>query len=333
MKKKQPKLKRRGRAHRKDKTQKTASQVFYRLPIREQEKLLDFIQGVRGLKITYDAFFKHVMNPDAHPERLESVLSAVLEQEVSVYRVLPLEGVRMADSGSFVIMDIAVELDGGAMVNVEIQKIGYLFPGERASCYLSDFVMHQYNRVRDERKERFSFRDLKPVILIVIMEDSPSPFLEVFPQYIHRERITYDSGAKVRSLFQTIYISLDTFHKAGHNINTKLEAWLEFLSTDNPADIVRLAGAYPEFLPCYRDIVEFRKNPKELIYMYSEALAVLDRNTENYMCEELKKENEQLRSAVSQKDTDLRKKNAALAEKDAEIAYLQQQQHQFRNQK
>ena len=51
------------------------------------------------------------------------------------------------------------------------------------------------------------------------------------------------------------------------------------------------------------------------------------------LCEELKKENEQLRSAVSQKDTDLRKKNAALAEKDAEIAYLQQQQHQFRNQK
>ena len=187
--------------------------------------------------------------------------------------------------------------------------------------------------MRDETKERFSFRDLKPVILIVIMEDSPSPFLEVFPQYIHRERITYDSGAKVRSLFQTIYISLDTFHKAGHNINTKLEAWLEFLSTDNPADIVRLAGAYPEFLPCYRDIVEFRKNPKEMIYMYSEALAVLDRNTEIYMCEELKKENEQLRSAVSQKDTDLRKKNAALAEKDAEIAYLQQQLHQFRNQK
>ena len=113
------------------------------MPIREQEKLLDFIQGVRGLKITYDAFFKHVMNPDAHPERLESFLSAVLEQEVSVYRVLPLEGVRMADSGSFVIMDIAVELDGGAMVNVEIQKIGYLLPGERASCYLSDFVMRE----------------------------------------------------------------------------------------------------------------------------------------------------------------------------------------------
>ena len=67
--------------------------------------------------------------------------------------------------------------------------------------------------------------------------------------------------------------------------------------------------------------------------MYSEALAVLDRNTEIYMCEELKKENEQLRSAVSQKDTDLKKKNAALAEKDAEIAYLQQQLHQFRNQK
>ena len=47
------------------------------------------------------------------------------------------------------------------------------FPGERASCYLSDFGMRQYKRVKDQQKEHFSFRDLKPVILIVIMEKVP----------------------------------------------------------------------------------------------------------------------------------------------------------------
>lgn len=71
----------------------------------------------------------------------------------------------MSDTGSFVIMDIIVTLSDGTTVNVEIQKIGYDFPGERASCYISDFIMRQYNRVK-----HFSFRDLKPVILIVIKE-------------------------------------------------------------------------------------------------------------------------------------------------------------------
>lgn len=90
-------------------------------------------------------------------------------------------------------------------------------------------------------------------------------------------------------MFQTIYISLDTFHSIVQTIDTNLKAWLTFLSSDQPADIIRLVSAYPEFLPCYRDIVEFRRNPKELMFMYSEALAILDRNTEIYMCELLKK--------------------------------------------
>ncbi len=201
----------------------------------------------------------------------------------------------MSDTGSFIIMDIIVTLSDGTTVNVEIQKIGYDFPGERASCYISDFIIRQYNRVKDERVKHFSFRDLKPVILIVIMEESTSVFKAVAPKYIHREKISFDSKAKVQTLFKTIYTSLDTFHTVVHNINTKLEAWLTFLSSDHPADIVRPVNAYPEFLACYQDNMEFRKKPKELMNRYSEALAILDKNTEIYMCENLKKEVEELK--------------------------------------
>ena len=151
-------------------------QTFSSFPLEEQEKLISFIQGVQGLTITYDSFFKHIMNPDTHPSRLSDFLSAILGQTVNIHNVLPLEGVRMSESGSFVIMDLSVELSNKTIINVEIQKLGYLFPGERASCYLSDFVMRQYDRVKDQQKEHFSFRDLKPVILIVIMEKSSQDF-------------------------------------------------------------------------------------------------------------------------------------------------------------
>ena len=297
-----------------------AYQTFSSFPLEEQEKLISFIQGVQGLTITYDSFFKHIMNPDTHPSRLSDFLSAILEQTVNVHNVLPLEGVRMSESGSFVIMDLAVELSNKTIVNVEIQKLGYLFPGERASCYLSDFVMRQYNRVKDQQKEHFSFRDLKPVILIVIMEKSSPEFKAVSPAYIHREINSFDSGAKVTSLFQTIYISLDTFHSIVQTIDTKLKAWLTFLSSDQPADIIRLVSAYPEFLPCYHDIVEFRRKPKELMFMYSEALAILDRNTEIYMCELLKKEVEENKRVLAEMDSAIAGMGSALLEKESALA-------------
>lgn len=303
------------------------ARIFSTFPAAEQERLIAFIQGAQGLKITYDSFFKYVMNPDTHPTRLERFLSAILGEAVKICMVLPLEGVRMADAGSFVIMDIVVELSDGTIVNIEIQKVGYRFPGERASCYSSDFIMRQYNRVKDARGDLFSFRDLKPVILIIIMEKSPSEFHAASPAYIHRETVSYDSGVSVSSLSKKIYISLDTFRRIVHNISNELEAWLTFLSSDRPADIIRLVSAYPEFLPCYRDIMEFRRNPKELIDMYSEALAILDHNTEVYMCEELKKENDALRSFLLEKDAALSEKEAALSEKDAENAFLRKQLH------
>lgn len=307
-----------------------AFRLFSTFPQEEQENLLAFIQGTQGLSITYDSFFKHVMNPDLHPDRLEHFLSAILGQKVKIRSILPLEGVRMADAGSFVIMDIVVELSNGAFTDVEIQKIGYLFPGERSSCYVSDFIMRQYNRVKSERQKQFSFRDLRPVFLIVIMEKSSPEFTDVSPHYIHREQLSYDSGARVNSLSKIIYISLDTFHAVVQNISTELDAWLTFLSSDRPSDIIRLVSAYPEFLSCYRDIIEFRKNPKELIYMYSEALAILDRNTALYMCEEQQKMIEEQANTIDEMSTALSQKDAALSQKDVLIADLQKQLEELR---
>ena len=67
----------------------------------------------------------------------------------------------------------------------------------------------------------------------------------------------------------------------GQNIVTELDAWLTFFSCTDAEHIVRLVQEYPKFLEYYKDIAVFRTNPKELIYMFSEALEILDRNTAN----------------------------------------------------
>lgn len=312
-------------------------QCFESLTPDFQQKALSFICGNTGLKILGDKFFKDIMKPKTHPERLSSMLSAILGKTVTIKSVLPTEGNKLAEGGSFVIMDILVEDEDGTTINVEIQRVGYLFPGERSCCYLSDLVMRQYNKVRSEKGKLFSYHHMKPIILIVIMENSSTSFLAAAPHYIHREKTIFDSGATITNLTQTIYISLDTFHSVVHDISTKLDAWLTFLGSDSPADIIKLINAYPEFIEYYKDIVEYRKHPKELMNMFSEALAIMDRNMEQYMIDEWKatiekqkatiKENESIikqnESRIKEQDSALKEKDATLREKDSTIMSLE----------
>ena len=121
------------------------------------------------------------------------------------------------------------------------------------------------------------------------------------------------------SLYKTIYVSLDIFHAVVHNISNPLEAWLTFLSSDDPERIVELVNTYPEFLECYQEIVKFRTHPKELITMYSEALLILDRNTSQLMIEDMQETIEQLKELAAEKDDTIAKKDAALAQLDSII--------------
>lgn len=293
---------------------------FQSFPAGEQEKLLSFIMGQRGLKITYDSFFQRIMSPELHPGRLESFLSELMGEEVHIEKILPREGIRLAEEASLIIMDILVQLSDGSRVNVEMQKIGLYFPGKRSSCYAADAIMRQYTELRGRLKEKFSYKEMKPFFLIVLMEHSSAPFQKAAPGYIHTEKIYYDSGAEVASLAKIKYISLDTFRDSVHNISNKLEAWLTFFSSDEPADIIALVNAYPEFRELYQEIAEFRTKPEEMIHMYSEALAIADRNTIRLMIDDMKEELDSLTNQVAEQKSELARQESELARQESELA-------------
>ena len=306
-------------------TSPIAMQLFEGLSIERQEDILAFIQGNKGLPILYDGFYKYVLDPERNPQRLESFLSDLLGQKVSIEKVLTKEGNQLSEDGTLVVMDILVRLSDGRIVDVEMQKHGYLFTGERSSCYISDMIMRQYNRLRSAEKERFKFSQMKPVYLIVLMENSTREFKAVSPTFIHRMHCDMDSGVNIKLLPNLVYISLDTFHNVSQNIDSSLEAWLTFLSSDKPEDIIRLVEKYPEFKECYRDIIMFRKKPEELMCMFSEALRQIDRNTVKYMVEEQQRELEERQREIKEQQRILEEKDRELDAKDAEIAALKAQ--------
>ena len=144
------------------------------------------------------------------------------------------------------------------------------------------------------------------------------PNLVVLPEYIHRRAEHYSSGAKVSNLENVIYISLDTFHEQGQNIiDSELNAWLTFFSCNEPDKIIELVSMYPEFIPLYKDIAQFRKSPGEVIGMFSEALKIMDRNTTKYMIEELARERDE---AVSERDNAISKLNNTVSLLDEAVS-------------
>ena len=284
-----------------------------------REKLLRFIMGKNGLAITYDPVFKRVIMPGDTTDRLQDFISEIIGEQVEIKQLLPREGSQISEKGSFIIADIIVSLQNGSIINVEIQKIGYDFPGERCSCYTADMIMRQYNYLKN-KNEKFTYKDMKPVYLIVFMEKSPAIFHET-DQYMHQKHTLFDTGIKINLLDNITFISLDTFKSVVQNIDPKREAWLKFLTEDDPDEIVKFVNQYPEFLPCYHDLIAFRQNPKEMINMFSDALRELDRNTERYMVEELNKEVKSLKETISNLNAEIEtiaaKRQAIIVENEA----------------
>ena len=108
--------------------------TYYSWKEEERKEFLEMCTGARGVKMLYDGFFKEVMNPEYAPGRLGNFLSEVLGAAVRVKNVLPNDTTRLTDESSLLVLDIVVEFEDGRIANVEVQKIGSLFPGERSAC-------------------------------------------------------------------------------------------------------------------------------------------------------------------------------------------------------
>ena len=265
----------------------------------QQEEFLDYCTGVKGVKVLYDAFFKEIMNPENTPERLNELLSLLLGQRVTIKRVLPGDSTRLADEQSLLIMDILVELADNSLANVEVQKIGYSFPGQRSACYSSDLLLRQYKRVKGEKKKAFSYKDIKSVYTIVFFETSIKEFHEYPQNYIHKFKQQSDTGLELELLQKYVFIPLDIFRGIYHNDGksngkngggncwNRTEAWLTFLSTDEPEIIIELIRQYPEFKEMYEEIYVMCQNVEKVMEMFSKELIQLDRNTVQYMIDKM----------------------------------------------
>ena len=304
------------------------SREFYSWKQEARKEFVDFCTGAKGVKMMYDFISKEILNPEVVPERVDELLSLLLGQEVHVKDVLPNDGTRIADESALVIMDIVVELQDKSIVNLEVQKIGYKFPGARSACYSADLLMRQYKKVRSKRKKKFNYNDIKDVYTIVLFEQSPGAFHEFPDDYLHQFHQCSNTGLKLNLLQKYLFVPLDIFLDSLQykdiKIQNRLDAWLAFLGSDDPEIIIDIIEQYPDFKEMYQQVYDICRNIEEVMGMFSKELLEMDRNTVELMIDEMQDEIKQQKEVIEQNKEVIRESKEVIQQKDSELQEMQQ---------
>lgn len=119
--------------------------------------------------------------------------------------------------------------------------------------------------------------------------------------FLHHFRQKSDTGVELNLLQEYNFISLDLFRKNIYNkpIKSELDAWLTFLSTDEPERILELLQKFPMFRSMYEQIYDMCQNTERVMGMFSRELKELDDNTVKYMIDELQEDLEETQEQLN----------------------------------
>ena len=95
-------------------------------------------------------------------------------------------------------------------------------------------------------------------------------------------------------------------HNKGVDRNNRLEAWLTFLSEDDPELMLKLIEAYPEFETLYREVYEMCLDMERMMRIFSKELEELDKNTVQYMIDEMQDTIDAQKEQLSQQKEQIR---------------------------
>ncbi|MDD3415292.1 MAG: hypothetical protein PHY47_14995 [Lachnospiraceae bacterium] len=150
---------------------------------------------------------------------------------------------------------------------------------------------------------------------IVLFEKSTSEFKQCKSHFIHHGRVIFDTELPLQIPQEYILIPLDIYKENMQNkpIKSRQEAWLSFLTFDEPERIIEIIQKYPDFKEMYDEIFWICQNTERVMEMFSKELLEMDRNTVQYMIEEQQAEIEQQAKQLNQKDDEIAKLKKELA--------------------
>ena len=237
------------------------------LPLEDQREIQEIFAGTLLPPLYSDVIAKRILSADVHPERLNFLMRAIAQDPtIDVGSSAANELFRQSVHSKGMVLDIPAWLKDRRFTNLEIQKVRQEHILTRAELYASDMLLLQYSTHSGERKSDVTASNLKEVLLIVLMVESPLSFREfdkTSERYIHRfTHNIADSGFSDPSKANVILVQLDKClaqFKVGRNAEAvdgkpdNLQTWLAMIADPNDAQVSAAAILNSDLLQIRRE--------------------------------------------------------------------------------
>ena len=167
--------------------------------VKAQNEMREIDAGERVPNMLSDVIFKSIFHPDKEPKRLSAFLSSILNRQVEVIGSLDKEGIHRSEKSKGIILDILARFEDGEIAELEMQRVGRVFPSQRSVVYSAELVARQYAIAKGQKKSDVSYSDVKPVYTIILMEESTPEFWET-EKYVHHFSQKSDTGLELELL-------------------------------------------------------------------------------------------------------------------------------------
>ncbi len=89
-----------------------------------------------------------------------------------------------------------------------------------------------------------------------------------------------------------------------------------FIHTDEPEKIIKLIERYPNFKPLYEEVYEMCRNMEQMMGFFSKELIELDKNTVQYMVDEMQDTIDKQATTIDKQATTINQQREQLSVKD-----------------
>ena len=226
-----------------------------KLPANEQQNIRDIFEGRILPPLYSDTIAKRILDADVHPERLNFLMRGIAKDPtIDVSSSAKQENFKLSLYSKSMISDIPSWLKDGRLSNLEMQKAQQDFIFTRVELYASDMLLLQYSVAEGEAKGNLDYSNVKEVLIIILMVESPETFRRYDTKsenYIHRfTKMTADTGLSYETKAKMIYVQLDKClkqYKEGRNAEAadgkpdELQLWLSMIADVNDEQIKNTA--------------------------------------------------------------------------------------------
>lgn len=243
-----------------------------------QKILLEFEKGIKPLPMYLDGFFDYCIGNPSNMDTTSILLSDILGCKVTITEQLD-DVINVTDKLNYYTVRYAIKFENESMADLVLMKMDFTPSEEMLECIQANNTISQYNRLKQIKGSHFRFDLLRPCYTVIFTEKSLQNVKKqdkINDFCVWHDNKTFSQGAP--SLSHLIMLSYEDYLRSKGKKNSNLDAWMTFLTSNDPSDALQLATIFPHFAEIYKRASLLRNDTPNLINLMANSIRHREHN-------------------------------------------------------